>query len=171
MRRAEVPVLGGRVAFGVLVGLVLTMVSPSAQAQNSPFVGTWKLNLAKSTYSPGPPPKSNTLKVEAAAGGAEKDTFDGVNAQGQATHSETLRRFDGKEVTPRAVQPSPTAAQTVAFKRIDDHSFDVVGRENGKVTTTTRVAISRDGKMLTATQTGRNAQGQTVNNATVWDRQ
>ena len=29
-------------------------------AQSDPFVGTWKLNLAKSKFNPGPAPKSQT---------------------------------------------------------------------------------------------------------------
>ena len=33
------------------------------------FSGTWKVNLAKSKYSPGPPPKSNMQKIEPVEGG------------------------------------------------------------------------------------------------------
>jgi hypothetical protein len=42
---------------------------------------------------------------------------------------------------------------------------------DGKVTTITRVVVSRDGKTMTSTQTGKNAQGQTVNSVMVRDKQ
>jgi hypothetical protein len=44
-------------------------------------VGTWKLNLEKSKYSPGPAPKSATLTIDAHDGGI-KYTSHGENAQG-----------------------------------------------------------------------------------------
>ncbi len=43
----------------------------SATAQSDPFVGTWRLNVAKSTYSPGPAPKSITSIYEAAGTGIQ----------------------------------------------------------------------------------------------------
>ena len=52
------------------------------------FSGSWKVNLAKSKYDPGPPPKGpNVNKIEAIEGGL-KFTNDGVNAEGKPTHSE-----------------------------------------------------------------------------------
>ena len=42
-------------------------------------LGTWKLNLAKSKYSPGPAPKSGTLKAEA-VGDNIKLSIDGTDA-------------------------------------------------------------------------------------------
>jgi hypothetical protein len=45
------------------------------------------LNVAKSTYSPGPLPKSLTVKFEA-AGDDIKSTADGVTADGSSTHTE-----------------------------------------------------------------------------------
>jgi hypothetical protein len=50
--------------FATVVALTLT-VSGLLPAQSNPSIGTWKLNLAKSKYSPGPPPKSQTTKIEA----------------------------------------------------------------------------------------------------------
>ena len=43
-------------------------VSTGAQAPD-PLVGTWKLDVAKSTYKPGPAPKSATVVIEAAGKG------------------------------------------------------------------------------------------------------
>ena len=66
----------------------------------SPAVGTfrwWKVDIAKSTFSPGPVPKGpNTQKIEAVENGV-KLTADGVNAQGQKTHVEFTVKLDGKD--------------------------------------------------------------------------
>ena len=63
---------------GVVALLAASLVTLSPQAsfaQTDPWLGTWKLNLAKSTYSPGPPPKSLTVTIEAAGQGMKLVTF------------------------------------------------------------------------------------------------
>jgi hypothetical protein len=54
---------------------------------------------------------------------------------------------------------------------LDGHSFEVVSHVAGKVTTTTHVVISADGKTMTQTQTGTNAQGQKVDSVQVYEKQ
>ena len=50
--------------FVVAGALALALAGSTAFAQGADLMlGTWKLNLAKSTYSPGPAPKSQTLKT------------------------------------------------------------------------------------------------------------
>src|SRR6266849_9501941 len=66
-----------------------------AQAQESLF-GTWKMNAAKSKYSPGPAPKSNIAKWEASDGGV-KLTVDVVPANGEPQHYESSGKIDGKD--------------------------------------------------------------------------
>ena len=71
-----------------IIGLLATAfaaVSTTAQAQaTDPWVGTWKTNLAKSTYTPGPTPKvAATVKLDSAPGGGLKLTIDGADAQGK----------------------------------------------------------------------------------------
>jgi hypothetical protein len=72
--------------------LALTIIAWGADSN----VGTWKLNLAKSTFSPGPAPKSATLTIEAHDGGI-KYTVDGENAQGSSIHVEYTAKYDGKD--------------------------------------------------------------------------
>ena len=154
----------------VFVGVVsLLAVGSMATAQSAdPWIGTWKTNLAKSTYSPGPTPTvAGTVKLEPSAGGL-KTTIDGTNAEGQATHTETVGKFDGQD---NPVKGAAVPNSTSAYKRIDGRTFEVMGKADGKPTVTTRVVVSADGKTVTATQTGKNAQGQTVNNVLVQDKQ
>ena len=64
-----------------------------------------------------------------------------------------------------------TANSTDSHKRTNSRTYEVVGEAGGKVTVTTRVAVSADNKRLTATQTDKNAQGQTVNKVIVAGKQ
>ncbi len=158
-----------RIAIVFVALVVLLAVSSTARAQSpDPWIGTWKVNLAKSTYNPGPKPTvAGTIKVEP-SGGNLKTTLDGANAQGQPTHTETVGTFDGKD---NPVMGASAPNTTTAYKRIVDRTFEAMGKVDGKPTVTTRVVISADGKTLTATQTGNNAQGQSVNNVIVADKQ
>lgn len=158
----------------IIVGVVTASLSTTSwvSAQSAdPWIGTWKLNLAKSKFDPGPPPRSNTVKIAAVADGSQKQTFDGVNAQGQTFHSERVTTFDGADVLLQAVSPPSTALTTNAFKRLGDRSFQVTVKADGKVTSTSRIVVSPDGRTLTQTTTGTNAQGQAINNTAVWDKQ
>src|SRR5450756_322703 len=130
------------------VALLTTSILIAQTKTTDPFVGTWKLNLAKSTFDPGPPPKSRTLKMEPAPNGL-KHIRDEINAQGQSAHVETVFTFDGKEY------PNPGNAQppaTIAATRINGSSYETVTRVNGKLTITERATASPDGKTRTSTQ-------------------
>ena len=63
-----------------ILGLAAVVCAP-AFAQDNPLAGTWKLDVTRSTFDPGPAPKSLTRKVERQADGV-KYTFDGVTADG-----------------------------------------------------------------------------------------
>src|SRR5437899_11391945 len=85
--------LGVVLAIGVVLGIGI--VDLSAQ-MNDPRIGTWKLDVGKSKYSPGPAPQSVMVKVEA-AGQGEKTTTDFVNADETRTTTQYLSNFDGKD--------------------------------------------------------------------------
>src|SRR5947209_12520464 len=80
----------------MLAAVLAISVPVTAQAQDS-WIGTWKLNLAKSKFSPANlAPRSQTVRQEAVAGGGMKATVDGVDAQGRPMHTEVTSMFDGK---------------------------------------------------------------------------
>src|SRR5687767_4622507 len=76
----------------------LVLMTAVSHAQSSdPWIGTWKVNLEKSTYSPGPMPTvAAVVKMESVPNGL-KTTIDGVNPQGEKTHTEAVANFDGKD--------------------------------------------------------------------------
>jgi hypothetical protein len=151
---------------GVFVGCAF-LASPVNSQSTDPWIGTWKLNTAKSKYSPGLAPKSSTL-VAVPVDGGFKQTVDTVMATlGLPTHSEVTAKFDGKDTPVRG----NANADTSAYTRIDSRSYEAVSKKNGKVTLTSRVVISPDGKTRTVTQTGVDGQGRKVNNYLVYERQ
>lgn len=152
-------------AFTVLTWLVTMTSSPSASAADN-WLGTWKLNVAKSTYSPGPVPKGATLTFETTPNGTKLST-ELVLASGTTLKRGYTSKLDGAEVP----WVGSADADTASAKRIDDNSYQSVSKKDGKVTTTSKVVISADGKTLTITQTGVNQKGETVNNVLIYDRQ
>jgi hypothetical protein len=100
-------------------------------------------------------------------GKAAFNTTDALTATGESRHVEYTGKFDGKDNT---VTGNPDV-DTNTYRRIDDHTYEVVAKKSGKSTLTSRIVISPDGKTRTVTQTGKNPQGETVNNTVVYDRQ
>ena len=151
------------ISISVLVAmLAFTVVAWGADSN----VGTWKLNLAKSRYSPGPAPKSATLTIEAHDGGI-KYASHGENAEGSPTNMEFTAKYDGQD---NPVTGSPDF-NSIALKRIDAHTVESTTKKDGTVMLTSRTAVSHDGKTRTLTSKGKNAAGQDVNNVVVYDRQ
>jgi hypothetical protein len=153
----------------VVMAATLAIALPAMAQAQDPWVGTWKLNLAKSKYEPANlAPRSTTITQAAMPGGGSKITTDGVDSQGRATHTDTTTMFDGK---PSVVTGAPDANTTRVYRRVDGRTYEYVQSVAGKVTTTARTVVAADGKVRTITTTGKDAQGRTINNVAVYDRQ
>ena len=128
--------LGMVLVVGGILGVDIANLSAQA---GDPRMGTWKLNVAKSKYSPGPAPRSVTLKVEP-SGQGEKVTAEFVNADGTRTTSQYTANFDGKDYpfTGSAV------ADTVSLKRIDARTTDRTDTKGGKVAQTLNGSSLKD---------------------------
>ena len=148
-----------------VLGTIVFCFTVSGAFAADVFSGNWKVNVAKSKYDPGPPPQSATSKLDAIEGGL-KFTNDGVNAEGKPTHSEWNGKFDGKDNPVKGDANRDTAA----LKKIDDHTFEIANKKDGKSTTTIRGVFSQDGKTRTQTVTGTNAQGIKINNKVVYEK-
>jgi len=152
---------------GVTLGaLAFGVVSMAAQA-NDPIVGTWKLDVARSTYKPGPAPKSTTIVVTSQGKGI-KVAVDTVTADGSPLKYGFATLRDGKEEAPVTGNP---LFDTVTATRDSPTTGTNVYKKGGKVVLTTKVAIAADSKSMTVTSTGINPQGQAVNNVTHYVRQ
>lgn len=150
----------------VSVAFVCAIAFVSTASAQDP-TGIWKVNLAKSTFSPGPAPTSSITTTTAVAGGGYKTVTEGVSATGAPTKTEITWAFDGKD---HPVTGNPNA-DTMAYTKVDARHFTVVSKKGGKVTVTSKVELAADGKSRTSTQSGTDAQGKPVSNVVVSDKQ
>lgn len=142
-------------------------VSPQVTfSQSDPMIGTWQLNLAKSKFSPGPPPRSlsHTLQGE---GENRKFTTASVNAAGIPGGIATMHIYDGM---PHPSTGSPNFDAT-AYTRIDANTIILSRLKAGKLVQVETVVVSADGKTWTATRLGIDANGRQINDIAVYDKQ
>jgi hypothetical protein len=159
------PPLFRSLTFGAFLVVVGPGVSLSSQVIDA-SLGTWKLNVAKSKYDPGPPPKTQTLTYEAAGQGV-RITSSAVNVRGEPTVIQYTASYDGQDY---AVTGGDDF-DTTALRRIDAFTVEGIRKRGGKVVQTFTRVVSPDRKTLTITTTGTNAKGQLINNVVVYERQ
>ena len=155
-----------RTRFAVLV-LALLAVSAGLAAADDPLVGNWKLNPAKSKFSPLPAPQDITIKYEPVGADGIKVTAEITDAKGKKTVTAYSGSFDGKDVP----VTGSGDADTCSMRRIDANTTEVANKKAGKATTALKRAVSKDGKTLTITAKGTDGQGQPVNSVEVFDKQ
>ena len=159
---------------GITLALTATLAVVWATAlpqiglvQSDSSAGTWKLNLAKSKYSPGPPPRSSTLtfKVE---GQTLTAVTEGIDAQGNPTkvvHGPYV--YDGKSYPVTGAR----AYDAASYRIVNDSTDEITRTKTGKVVQTVAEVLSADARTLTFTTTGVNANGQQINNVAVYEKQ
>jgi hypothetical protein len=165
---------GSRVLTLVIVAVLQQIGCTPREPQTSDIeralsrVGSWKLNVAKSTYDSGPPPRNATRTIETRSNGTRQRT-EGVDAAGNPVAYEYSADYDGKDY-PLTGSGTPNDADSIALRRIDNVTVEATLKKDGAVVQTTRSVLSKDGKVLTYTSKG-NAHGQPTSSVTVWERQ
>jgi len=129
------------------------------------WIGTWTLNLEKSTYGASPAPRSGTSRLMSVAGGRIRMIQDQVREQGES-HVDFTAAFDGRDYPVEALP-----GVTYALTRVNEFVYVIVAKGNGVVTSTTLTVVSPDRMTRTSTTTSVNPQGTTVANIAVYDRQ
>jgi hypothetical protein len=147
---------------------ILFSATASRVLAQTPALGTWKLNVAKSKYSPGPAPKSMTRTVES-AGDKVKYTFAGVAADGSKIAYTFTVAFDGKDY-PITGSGAPGGADAIAIKQTTSGSYEAILKKAGKPTLISRVQVSKDSNSTTISQSSADGKG-TTNNQMVFDKQ
>jgi hypothetical protein len=148
-----------------LAALALASCSSTAQPAQDPFTGTWKLNLAKS-HLPPPVPRSVVSHIECDDRGVSIRE-DIVDADGKAQTVTGKAGFDGKDYP---VVGSPLA-DTVSYRRVDARTIQGASKKAGRVLVHETVAVALDGRTMTATYTGKDAQGHEVVGTAVFEKQ
>jgi hypothetical protein len=128
-----------------------------------PFVGTWELNAAKSSFGvPAMAYKGSTLKIEA-AGNGQKVVVENIGPQGQSFGYDFTAGYDGKDSAVPGVG-------TVTLKRVDARTLERTHKTDGKPTMTFMTRVSPDGKTLTINQDGTGPNGQVMKNTLVYEK-
>lgn len=144
--------------------LLLAVAAPLAlmaqTTQNNPFTGTWKLNSAKSKFSPGPAPQSSTVTIEADG----KTTAEGVNAAGR-THNWSFTATEGVSVPITGLPNS-----SLVDKRINERTVEQEWNLDG-TTLHGRAVVSKNGKTMTYTMTGMTPDGKPLRNVEIYEKQ
>lgn len=151
----------------VLVALPVTAPAwqnaPPSSATNPHLFGTWRLDLAKSRYTPGPPPRGET-RIYARDATGVKGIIERHYADGRKEVIEY--RADADQDSPVS---GTQAYDTARFRRIDDNTTEAVLSHAGRVYGYARRIISADGQTLTITFR-RLETGDMVNNVAVYSK-
>ena len=142
----------------VMISSVLVRSAPLAGQTDSSWFGTWTLNLARSTYSPNPPPYKRAIRRIERSGDDIKITDEMVRSRGGVTHLEWTGKFDGQDYPVQGVE----LVLTNAYRRVDDRTYELIQKIDGDVVATARVAMSPDGNTITTVNSSRTASATTV---------
>ena len=149
----------------LFVGAILAIGTGTALAADAE-IGSWKLNLAKSTFSPGPAPKSQTRTYAESAQGMTI-TIKTTAADGKESTQTASFKDDGK---PYVVSGNPDF-DMVSLKRVDASTVHVTQMKAGATIGTAVRTVSKDRKTLTLAQKGTHASGGKFDDVLVFDRQ
>ena len=130
-----------------------------------PYVGTWKMNLAKTKYKTGTAPKEQTITI------TETGSDTSVAVAGTAA--------DGSKIAlsytiPTAGGPGKidsSAYDGVSSKLIAPNEREVMYKKGGKTVYTAHSKVSADGNSLSVHSKGANSLGQTMEATSVYDKQ
>jgi hypothetical protein len=131
------------------------------------WLGTWKENVDKSSYRPGPAPKTPTVAKWEKDGQGVKITMDLADEKGAAGHWVLTSQLDG---TDAPITGGP-AGMSRSVKMLEPRTFEIVTKVGGKELTTTRAILSPSGQLLRFVTSGTNAQGQAVSDIIIWEKQ
>ena len=166
----EVSVEAARVFPASVVALVVALSISTgvnrAAAQDDPHFGIWRLSVAKSTFDPGPPLKSQTRWYEPYRGGV-RARVETIDANGDRTVGGYIAYFDGRGY-PNTDDPD---AITISLKRVNGFTIDGMLKRGGVVVLTTTNVVSRDATEMTLTEKGIGADGRPFTNVQVYDKQ
>jgi len=143
------------------IGLIapLLVCAVALFAADDPFVGTWKLNVAKSKFQGEPPPQSETVTI--AADG--KVSVTGSDNKGQPVEW-SFMGTPGGTATITGI-PDSTVMETRKGNTVE-HTWTM-----GKSSMKGHGVLSKDGKTMTYTLQGTNSEGKKIKNTEVYEKQ
>ncbi|WP_109486428.1 hypothetical protein [Occallatibacter savannae] len=150
-----------------LATLVLTSTAAAFAADNS--LGTWKMNVEKSKYTPGPLPVKNVTSVREAAGDGVKVSNSGERSDGTAINATYTAKYDGSAAT---VSGTGAPYDTVSIKKISDNAFTYDAKSGKtKYHVHGRITVAAGGKTMTTRARGTDADGKPITVTLVYEKQ
>jgi hypothetical protein len=149
------------------VPLALILVATALVAADNPFLGTWKMNPAKSKSSPTPVMKEMTVTYEM-DGEKVRRSVTGIDGEGNPMKQSASVAWDGKD---HETQGPDGSTSTINIKRVDDRHYDVTVKQKGEVMMKIRSVVSQDGTTMTNTIDGVNPKGEKVHRVDVFEKQ
>jgi len=132
------------------------------------FSGSWKLNLAKSKYEPGPAPKETIITV--VEGETLTDvTVTGTDENGKPFATHLTHPTDGGPV--KFVEGGPTDGSTESVKQLNANTREITIVQGGKVVATERISLSADGNTMQIVAKGTSSSGKPFTDVAVYERQ
>jgi hypothetical protein len=154
----------------LLCALVLSALAAGPlAAQDNAFVGTWKLNVAKSKYVGAPAPKDQ-MRTVTLNGKTATYTFSGTAADGSAMKYSFDTNYDGKESVVTGVG-LPGGADSITLTWVTSHHTTAVLKKGGKEVAKADATVSKDGKVATVTTKGTGADGKPLSATSVYEKQ
>jgi len=147
----------------IVVALTHSHLSGQSARGEQVLLGTWQLDLAKSTYLPGPAPRSETRTYTADSGGVQ-GVIRRQHANGRVETIEWRADYDHEQAV-----TGTAAYDAIVLKRIDDYTAESTLSHAGMVYGTARRVISPDGNTLTITFERKTA-NDTIRNIAVYRR-
>ena len=151
----------------VFVGLAVLALAAVASvwAESDPRIGTWKLNVSKSTSSNGQLPASET-RTYTAQGSDIMGSTEGVNAKGKPISTHYNATADGKD------RPSGSDASiTLSIKQTGFGAYAGTIKKGGNVIGTNTAVISGGGKVFTFKSKGPDAEGKSFTSTLIFEKQ
>jgi hypothetical protein len=149
----------------IFVGVYLQAQKGIAPEKDLKLIGTWKLNIAKSTFHSGPAPKAGNIHTWWWDGDGLKHKIERLNEKGDviAVGGQWIAKYDAADHLSGGEGES-----RVSLKRIDAYTSEMTEGVPGKPLLLFKQVVSKDGKTLTIT---RQTEGQDAIDVLVHDKQ
>ena len=150
----------------ILLTAVLSFIATGLTFAANPHIGTWKLNESKSKFA-ADSVKNHTVVYTEGENGMMRVTVNGTDKDGNAVRWMWEGKADGK---PYKVEGNPIA-DTMTYKKVDEHTNKITGKKDGKTVVTSTVTVSKDGKSRVVTTTLTAPDGKSVTDKAYYDKE
>jgi hypothetical protein len=149
----------------IFAALAATLSIAGIAQGKDPLIGTWSLNVEKSTFKGAPGPKGQ-LRTYARSDGLEKMTARGVSAERKPTLVRYEARYDGMDYD----ITGSSGGDKISLRRIDALTTESTQKRDGKPAIVATRQVSADGKTLTVVTKGTLSDGRGIDSTLIFEK-